>query len=271
MNGAAPFFDRNVERWLLYSESVKGRLRHDLVWYHLEQQLGSIKESMRVLDAGCGLGDMAFALFDKVEKLVLLDFSEKMIEGAKKRLAAQYPAIDQARITFIHAPVEELESGLPQGTFHLIVCHNTLEYLEEPQAALESLVKRLAPRGLISLVVANRFSEAFKLALAKFDLVGARLVLHTKNSTADLFDHAPKRTFSFEELEEMAGELELKVVARHGIRIFADYLPESVAKDPENFQLLFELEKQAASQPPYIHVARYLQVICKKEMAGSIL
>jgi S-adenosylmethionine-dependent methyltransferase len=264
MSEIAPLFDRNAARWRLYTQSVKGRLLHELARHHLDQQLGSIREPMRVLDAGCGFGDMAFPLFDRAERLVLVDFSKKMIEGAKKRLAECYPATEQQRMTFVNAALEDLESWLPEGSFDLILCHNTLEYTEEPGAVLTSLVKRLAPRGILSLVAANCFSEAFKLAFAKFDLKGARLALHTRNLTADLFDHAPRRTFSFEELVGMAGDLKLKVVARHGIRIFADYLPENLVEDPGNFQLLFALEKQAASEPPYMHIGRHLQVICRK-------
>jgi SAM-dependent methyltransferase len=187
-----------------------------------------------------------------------------MIDGAKKRIAEHYSVMDRERITFVNGAVEDLGSCLPEGSFDLIVCHNTLEYTEEPGAALASLAKRLAPRGILSLVVANCFSEAFKLAFAKSDLVGARLALHTRNLTSDLFDHAPRRTFSFEELDRMAGGLELEVVARHGIRIFADYLPENLIEDQENFHLLLALEKQAASELPYMHVGRHIQVICRK-------
>jgi S-adenosylmethionine-dependent methyltransferase len=264
MGGIAPFFDRNVEKWLLYTESVKGRLLHELSRHHLDQQLRRITRPLRVLDAGCGLGDMALPLICRAEKLVLLDFSEKMIEESKKRMEARYPAIERERIIFVNAALEDPESCLPEGSFDLVICHNTLEYVEEPGAALASLVKRLAPGGILSLVVANRFSEAFKLAFVKFDLAGARLALHAGNSTADLFDNAPKRTFSFEELDAMAAQLDLKAAARHGIRIFTDYLPENFIEDQGNFQLLLALEREAASKPPYIYAARFLQVILSR-------
>lgn len=264
MIGRAPFFDRNTERWLLYTESVRGRLLHELAWHHLEPHLGPTGELIKALDAGCGLGDMAFRLLNRAERLVLLDFSEKMIEGAKKRLSGRCTATDRKRIAFVNGAVEELESCVSEGSFDLIVCHNTLEYTEEPEAALALLAKRLSPCGLLSIVVANRFSEPLKLALGRHDLAGARRALHARDWTADLFDHAPKRAFSFQELEDVVMGLDLKAAARHGIRIFTDYLPEDVVEDPGNFQLLLELEKEAASQPAYIPIARYLQVICRK-------
>ena len=262
-------FDRNVEGWLHYSGSLKGRLRHELTWRHLETHIRSFEGKLRVFDAGCGLGEMAHELLEKASGIVVLDFSEDMLKEAKKRFAEDRSVLDRDRLVFIHGRVEELENILPQGVFDLILCHNLLEYVEDPQAILTKMVQRLAPHGILSLVAANRFSEVFKLALVKKDLEQARLALHKKDSTAELFDNAPKHVFSPEDLEEMAGGSGLDVLNRYGIRVFTDYLPEDVMKDPENQRLLFELEKEAATQYPYLHAARYLQLICRKKESDS--
>jgi S-adenosylmethionine-dependent methyltransferase len=263
MTGTSLHFDRNVERWLQYQDSVKGRLRHDLIRHHLEQHNGTNKGKMRVLDAGCGLGDIAALLFDKADKLLLLDFSVTMIEETKKRLAANNSAFEK-KAAFVHGDVDESVSRLSQDSFDLILCHNILEYVEAPRKTLGGLARILAPGGLLSIVVANCFSESLKIALTKFDFEAARLAINVKDSTADLFDDAPRHTFSLDELGEVIGDSELEVVARYGIRIFADYLPEAVTQAPGNYRLLLELEKEAAPQVPYLNVARYLQVICRK-------
>ena len=264
MTGTCLPFDRNVEPWVQYLESVKGRLRHDLIRHHLEQHLKPVKGKMRVLDAGCGLGDISVLLLDKAEKLVLLDFSGNMIEEAKKRLAANDAALDPEKVTFIHGPVEESVSRLRQGSFDLVLCHNILEYVEDPRTILSGLARILAPGGLLSLVAANRFSEPLKIALAKFDFEAARLAINARGYSADLFDNAPKHAFSIEELDGVIGGSELEAVARYGVRIFADYLPGAVIELPGNYRLLFELEKEAACHIHYLNVARYLQVICRK-------
>lgn len=263
MTGTCLHFDRNVERWLQYQDSLKGRLRHDLIRHHIEQHLKPGKGKMRVLDAGCGLGDMAAMLFDKADKLVFLDFSANMIEETKKRLVANNAAIEK-KATFVHGDVDESVSRLSKDSFDLILCHNILEYVEAPRKTLGGLARILAPGGLLSVVVANCFSEPLKLALAKFDFEAARLAINVKDSTADLFDDAPRHTFSLEELDEVIGDSQLNVAARYGIRIFADYLPEAVTQPAGNYRLLLELEKEAAPQVPYLNVARYLQVICQK-------
>ena len=255
-------FDRNVERWLLYSESLRGRLRHELTWHHLEEHIRPIEGKMRIFDAGCGLGEMASRLLEKAGEMVLLDFSENMLMEARKRFTEDH---SRDRLVFVHGRVEELENFLPQGLFDLILCHNVLEYVENPREILTKMAHRLAPHGLLSLVAANRFSEVFKSAFVKKDLNQARLALHRKDSTADLFDNAPKHVFSLEDLEEMAGESGLDVLNHYGIRIFSDYLPEDVMKEPGNERLLFELEKEAAPLAPCLHAARYLQFICLKK------
>ncbi len=258
-------FNRNIDRWLQYSESRKGRLRRDLTWHNLEYHIKLTKNKLRVLDAGCGLGDMASLLLHKSSLLVLLYFSEKMIENAKDRLRKTDHDLSDDRLIFIRGHVEDLDASLPEGSFDLILCHTLLEYVEDPGRVLTSLVGRLAHGGLFSLVTANCFSEVFKLALQKKDLLGARRALHNRDHKAGLFDETPKQTFSFDSLEELLKGLNIKVLGRYGIRIFADYLPEETRGDVEKYDLLFKLEKEASKLSPFLHIARYLHLICRKE------
>jgi S-adenosylmethionine-dependent methyltransferase len=161
--------------------------------------------------------------------------------------------------------VEELGVCLPKGFFDVILCHTLLEYVDDPRGILTSLVGRLTHGGVLSLVTANRFSEALRLAILKNDLIGARRALDKRNFKAAVFEHVPKRTFSFEDLADLTGRLDLKVLGRYGIRIFTDYLPEEASRDSTNYRLLFDLEKEASRLATYLHVARYLHLICQKE------
>lgn len=258
-------FDGNVERWLQYSESPKGRLRRDLTWHNLQHHIKGKEGKLRVLDAGCGLGDMASFLLDKARALVLLDFSERMLEKAKERLSERHSGLKENMVTFIQGRVEKLDTCLPEGSFDLILCHTLLEYVADPEGVTSSLVGRLAHGGIFSLVTVNPFSEALKLAILKKDLPAARRALHDRHYEADLFDHIPKHTFSFEDLTELLDGLSVKVKGCYGIRIFSDYMPEEVSGDSANYRLLFELEKEASRLAPYLHIARYLHLICQKE------
>lgn len=258
-------FDLHVDRWRQYSQSPKGRLRLEITWHNLEQHLGALGGSPRVLDAGCGFGEMAAPLLGRAEKLVLFDFSKNMLEEAGKRLAAQYPAAGGKRVELVRGRVEDLDSRLPPGFFDLILCHSVLEFVEEPSATLAGVARRLAPGGLLSLVAANRFNEPLKAALARSDLRKARLAIHQTEFPAELFGSEPKRAFSLDELERMAGGLELEILGRYGIRIFADFLPEALMREAANYRPLLELEKEAARQDAYLRIARYFHLICRKK------
>ncbi len=169
----------------------------------------------------------------------------------------------QGRVKFIRGGVEELGSCVPGGSFHLILCHTLLEYVNDPARVLASLVDRLARGGIISIVTANRFSEAFKLALVRQDLKAARSALQAGDFASELFGNAPKHGFSLAELEEMTGRLDLRIEGRYGVRVFTDYL-DSQEQKGDDFRILFELEREAGGLEPYLFVARYLHLVCSK-------
>ncbi len=220
---------------------------------------------LRVLDVGCGLGEMALFLSSKARTLVLLDFSDKMLETAKKRLMQKRPGLKGDRITFVHGRVETLEACLPKGRFDLILCHTLLEYVDDPRGIVASLAGRLAPGGLLSLVVVTWISEVFKLAILKNDLVGAREALHKRDFPATIFGDVAKRTFSPDDLEELVEGLNLKVLGRYGIRIFTDYLLQEGEKDSTRYRQLLDLEKEASKLLPYLYFGRYLHLICTQK------
>ena len=259
-------FDQNVGRWNRYTTSLKGRVRHALILHQLEQHFPAMGADLRALDAGCGLAEVASALMiKKPRQMVLLDFSANMLMEARKRLTEKHSAAELEPVVFVHGRLEEVASNLPAGFFNLILCHNVLEYVSDPPATLALLADRLAPDGLLSLVAANRYSEAFKLALVKFDFAAARSALAKEESSADLFDQAPKRAFAISELEKMVRGLGLSIVAGYGVRIFTDYLPEQATDTPENERRLLELEKAACAVEACVQAARYFHLICRKQ------
>lgn len=255
-------FDKNVEQWIQYSESLKGRLRRDLTWHNLEPHIMGLRGKLRVIDVGCGLGDLIPFLLDRSRTLVLLDFSERMLETAKERLLGGNPGLKD-KITFARARVEELDVRLPGLSFDVVLCHTILEYLEDPRGALSTLAGKLASGGILSILAANCYSETFKLAIIENDLQGARLSLGKKGGQASLFDDVAKITFSREDLEGLLGGLGLQIIGRYGVRVFTDYLREKEGQEPDE-RSLFDLEKEASRVKSLQPVARYIHLVCRK-------
>jgi SAM-dependent methyltransferase len=95
----------------------------------------------RVLDLGCGQGDLTLALLGRGAEVTSLDLSPGMLEIARRRVELYA----QGRsATFVAAAVER--SALPTGSFDAIVGRFILHHIDLTTAASE-LSRLLAPGG----------------------------------------------------------------------------------------------------------------------------
>ncbi len=263
-------FDRNADRWHQYTGTLKGRIRRALILGQLQAHLAALNAPIRVLDAGCGIGDIACCLLPQSRHIVLLDFSAQMLAEAGRRLRARYSAQDLARVTLRQAQVEHVTSELADSVFDLILCHGVLEYVADPRAIMAALADRLAPDGLLSLVAANRYSKVLKDALVDFDWRAALESLENSRTRAALFDGVSKRTFYLSDLEQMVQALGFAIVGRYGIRIFTDFMPETAANKAENEPMLLKLEMAACALAPCLEMANSFHLICRKRPAEPV-
>lgn len=76
----------------------------------------------RVLELGCGSGDLSLRLAPRVERLDALDVSEPMLERARARAGARHP-----NLTWVAAAVE---SFAPSATYSQIVAAESLHWMD---------------------------------------------------------------------------------------------------------------------------------------------
>ena len=100
-----------------------------------------VSPGTRVLDLGCGQGDLTLALLERGAEVCALDLSPGMVALARRRVEL-YANGRQAG--FVAAPVER--SGLPSGSFEVIVGRWILHHVDLRPAAVE-LARLLAPGG----------------------------------------------------------------------------------------------------------------------------
>lgn len=109
------------------------RLQHALL------TLAGDLQGRRVLDAGCGQGDLTLHLLRRGAYVTALDLSPAMIDIVRRRTeGALHPP------TLIAAPVEQSE--LPDASFDLIVGNYVLHHLEL-EAGGRELARLLRPGG----------------------------------------------------------------------------------------------------------------------------
>lgn len=112
-----------------------------------------MRDGMRTLDVGCGLGYAAaqYALRFNIEAHGI-DYSENMVTGARDLLAKNYPQL-VPRVTFAHASVMELPFA--DNHFDVVTSHRCLMALldwEKQKAALKEIQRVLKPGGVLVLM-----------------------------------------------------------------------------------------------------------------------
>jgi ubiquinone/menaquinone biosynthesis C-methylase UbiE len=100
---------------------------------------------MRVLDVGCGVGDvslLARSFVGETGSVLGIDRSAESLTVARRRARS----CGYSNVEFVEASLERLEL---QGSFDGLVGRFILLYLPEPALALERLVRLVRPGGLV--------------------------------------------------------------------------------------------------------------------------
>jgi ubiquinone/menaquinone biosynthesis C-methylase UbiE len=256
-------FRGDAEKYANYLETPEGRLRIDLAFANLEEFLPHNPRSLHALDLGGGTGAIAVRLAQLGIQVTLLDASQAMLDFAMR--AARKAGVAE-RISLKHGDAAELANLFPAGSLDLILCHNVLEFVDDPSAVLHSAARALRDdSGIISVLVRNRPGEVLKAALLNGDLVATE-----RSLTAEWGDEAlyggRVRLFVAESLKALLQESSFALDAERGVRVVSDYLPQKVSRT-DDFERIFELERLLGRRPEFAAIARYTQ--CLAHRTGS--
>jgi S-adenosylmethionine-dependent methyltransferase len=248
-------FETGAAKYAAYLETPEGRLRLDLAFANVQDFLPQATRSLLALDLGCGTGALAVRLARLGLHVTLLDASVPMLDFAK--CAAQEAGVTE-RIALKHGDAADLANLLPARSFDVILCHNILEYVDDPGAVLRNAARALRdPSSIISVLVRNQAGELLKAAIQDGDLAATEHNLTAEWAHESLYG-GRVRLFRPESLQAMLTEASLAVMAERGVRVLADYLPSRISRSAE-YDRIFELERKLSSRPEYAAVARYTQ------------
>jgi S-adenosylmethionine-dependent methyltransferase len=252
-DGLAQRFQRQIY------DDPRGIIRLAILQDDLKPLLASSFTStkpLRVLDAGGGLGQMAIWLAQQGHQVILAEPSLDMLQQAGA--AIQRAGVGHA-IELVQASVQDLSESSHEP-FDLITFHAVLEWLAEPRAGLEQLLRCLKPGGYMSLMFFNYHSTVMRRLIAG-DLETVRRGEIASDGRKGL---APISPLKPDEVLAWLPSLGLELETWSGVRCFYDYMYRDVRKTAK-MEDVIPLERAYSQQEPWRSLARYQHMLCRKQ------
>ena len=257
-------FRAEAAKYAAYLGTPEGRLRLDLAFANVQEVLPHDTRSLRALDLGGGTGALSVRMARLGFHVTLLDASVPMLDFAKR--AGEQAGVAN-RITLQEGDASRCADFFDAGSFDVILCHNVLEFVDEPREVLRSAASLLrSASSIISILVRNQAGEVLKAALLNGDLAAAERNMASEWGEESLYG-GKVRLFTPESLQAMMPESSLAVTAIRGVRVVSDYLPAKISREDE-YERIFDLERKLGQLPPFSAVARYTHVLARR--SGSL-
>lgn len=228
--------------------SSKGELRLALVWRDMQEQLPLQQAGLHCWDAGGGLGQISARLAALGHQVCLSEPASDMLELAR----ADLPESVQCR-------QETLQTHLPpENGYDLVVCHAVLEWLSQPQAALEHLAAAMTPDGHLSLL----FYNVHAIALANL-VKGNLYKVQSEKFAGEPGSFTPPSPQDPLNVVQQLEALGLQVLGRRSMRFALDLMPRAV-RAQRSLDDVMAVEWQYGAREPYWQLGRYVHLVCRK-------
>lgn len=104
---------------------------------------GLVKDELHVLDVGCGTGNLARRLIERVERIDAVDFSQHMIEQGKRLPNGRHPGL-----RWLYGRVEDVALDPPYG---LVTAGESLHWMDW-NIVLPRFYEVLVPGGFLAII-----------------------------------------------------------------------------------------------------------------------
>jgi S-adenosylmethionine-dependent methyltransferase len=225
------------------------------------------RAALEVVDVGAGTGGFAVRLAKLGHHVTVVDPSPDALAAARWRAAEL-----GVTLTAVQGEASEIAGLVGDGAADLVVCHNVLEYVDSPAAAMAAIARVLRPGGTVSVLAANVVAAVLQRALAGRYEEARRLLTSNGGDPAVPAPAAPvpaappaqgglteHRRFTLAGLTALIEGAGLRAGDAHGVRIFAGLLP-GVGADPATADALRDLEAAAAGYPALRDIAARLHI-----------
>jgi len=256
--------EEKAELLMEMAEAPESRLEAELAFRFLYPHIETdIKRSgeLNVLDVGSGLGEVALRFAALGHKVTMLEPQACLLQTAEERAREQLP--DRSGLMrFLNERIEDLEECI-EDEFDLVICHETIEYVDDPLRAFNVITRVLRPRGTLSLVFLNRYGLVMRRVIVDENISAAMDAFEV-----DEFDTSLHRgrghLYSDAEITALLEPLGYNVEGQYGLLVFSEFIDCSLFDEGECFKGMLALEERAGQEPHLKGIGKFVHLICSK-------
>ena len=149
----------------------------------------------------------------------------------------------------------ELLQTLPDQFFDVIVCHNVLEYVSDPDLYLAEFSRLLKKDGKISLVKHHEVGRVMHTVVFENDPEKAKQLL-----AGEAYQTHSMGAAKVYQIKEVISGLPLEVEDYQGVRIFYGLQSNDYKTAPDWAEKMLEMELAVCNQSPYRDIAAFQHV-----------
>ncbi|BAU88084.1 methyltransferase type 12 [Streptomyces laurentii] len=240
-----------------YNGSGRGRLRHEIVARRVLAELGD--KPARVLDVGCGDGEMVLRLAAAGHHVTGAEVSSDMLKRAKDKLGAAGVA---DRVTLVEADIYNLPFAGQE--FDAVCCHGVVMYLPDSAEPIAHLARLVAPGGILSVLTKNALAVGMREAL-RGEYESAREQIESGQSASLGNLGLVTRGDTPDHLAQLARDNGLTPLEWQGVRIFHDHIKGEWRPDEATFGEALATEWAASTRSPYRNLGRLVHAVARRE------
>lgn len=223
--------------WLLFFRVVWGQL----------SPVGSLK----ILDFGSGLGITASHLA-KNNHVIAIERNVDLVDLRNCENDYQQIIGDEEKLTL-----------LKDNSFDAIVCHNVLEYVEEPNNIFREFSRILKPNGIISLVKHNHVGRIMSKVIFENNLDEAIMLLNGGASNVAYFGQI--KHYNMEDIRRWIKNSSVNIEKVLGVRTFWGLQQDNKIKYDSVWQeKMFEIEMKVSDMDDYKNISFYNHILLRK-------
>lgn len=162
-----------------YNRFTRGKVSYNNAYKILEDYIVSeLTIDMLVLELASGPGTLSNRIADSCKHLTVTDFSDQMIEEAKKNVCKK-------NVTFETADATNLQ--FDNNSFNVVVIANALHIMPNPKSAINEIKRVVKNNGLIICPTFTRENTKFKYKEKFLEILGFKTFSRWTNDSYLIF------------------------------------------------------------------------------------